>query len=160
MLEGLLGSFLGGTFRLVPEVLSWLDKKNERQHELSMFDKQLRADELRSQQAIAEAEAQGQIALDAAGMQALIESIKTQGQKTGSVIIDALSASVRPVLTYWWAMVLYTAVLASRFYLLLQDSGVSSPEAIVQLWGPNEQSLVSSLFTFWFLDRVIKKRSQ
>ena len=34
---GLLGSIFGGLFRLAPEVLKFLDKKNERQHELSTF---------------------------------------------------------------------------------------------------------------------------
>jgi len=34
---GLLGSIFGGLFRLAPEVLKFLDKKNERQHELNMF---------------------------------------------------------------------------------------------------------------------------
>jgi hypothetical protein len=37
---GVLGSILGGLFRLAPEVLKWLDKKNERQHELAMFNRQ------------------------------------------------------------------------------------------------------------------------
>ncbi len=34
---GLLGSIFGGLFRLAPEVLKFLDKGNERKHELSMF---------------------------------------------------------------------------------------------------------------------------
>ena len=37
---GIFGSLLGGIFRLAPEVLKFFDKKNERQHELAMFDKQ------------------------------------------------------------------------------------------------------------------------
>ena len=37
---GIFGSLLGGIFRLAPEVLKYFDKKNERQHELAMFDKQ------------------------------------------------------------------------------------------------------------------------
>jgi len=31
---GIFGSLLGGLFRLAPEVLKWVDKKNERSHEL------------------------------------------------------------------------------------------------------------------------------
>ena len=33
MLESLLGSLFGGLFRLAPEFLKWLDRKNERDHE-------------------------------------------------------------------------------------------------------------------------------
>ena len=32
---GILGSIFGGVFRLAPEVLKWMDKKNEREHELN-----------------------------------------------------------------------------------------------------------------------------
>jgi hypothetical protein len=34
---GLLGSIFGGLFRLAPEVLKYLDKDNEREHEFNMF---------------------------------------------------------------------------------------------------------------------------
>ena len=41
MIETLLGGLLGGTFRLAPEILKWLDRKSERGHELAMQDKAL-----------------------------------------------------------------------------------------------------------------------
>ena len=45
---GVIGSVLGGLFRLAPEVMKWLDKKSERDHELAMFDRhQERLAELR-----------------------------------------------------------------------------------------------------------------
>ena len=37
---GILGGIFGGVFRLVPEVLKFFDKKNERSHELMMFSRQ------------------------------------------------------------------------------------------------------------------------
>ena len=37
---GIFGSLLGGIFRLAPEVLKWVDKKDERAHELKMFEQQ------------------------------------------------------------------------------------------------------------------------
>ena len=46
---GLLGSIFGGIFRLAPEVLKFLDKKNERQHELSMFQLQTDLEKLRGE---------------------------------------------------------------------------------------------------------------
>ena len=39
MIETLLGGLLGGTFRLAPEILKWLDRKGERGHELAMQGK-------------------------------------------------------------------------------------------------------------------------
>ena len=44
---GLLGSIFGGLFRLAPEVLKFLDKKNERQHELNMFQLQTDLEKMR-----------------------------------------------------------------------------------------------------------------
>ena len=41
MIETLLGGLLGGTFRLAPEILKWIDRKGERGHELAMQDKAL-----------------------------------------------------------------------------------------------------------------------
>lgn len=35
--SGLLGSLFGGLFRLAPEIIKFLDRKDERRHELSMF---------------------------------------------------------------------------------------------------------------------------
>jgi len=46
---GLLGSIFGGLFRLAPEVLKFLDKKNERQHELSMFQLQTDLEKMRGE---------------------------------------------------------------------------------------------------------------
>jgi len=47
---GIFGSLLGGLFRLAPEVLKWMDKKNERSHELKMFEQQCQLETLRGNQ--------------------------------------------------------------------------------------------------------------
>ncbi len=47
---GLLGSIFGGIFRMAPEVLKWMDKKNEREHELNMFKFQCDLEAQRGQQ--------------------------------------------------------------------------------------------------------------
>ena len=46
---GLLGSIFGGLFRLAPEILKFLDKANERKHELSMFQLQTDLEKLRGE---------------------------------------------------------------------------------------------------------------
>ncbi|SHO52824.1 hypothetical protein [Desulfopila aestuarii] len=153
----LIGSALGGLFRLAPEVIRLFDKRNERAHELAMMDKNLEYDAARHKWQLQAVETQGQMVLDAAGMEALVESIRAQGRPTGFVWVDAMSAAVRPLLTFWWVIVLYSLVLGARFYLMTK-SGLGSAETITLLWGSPEQGIVSSIFTFWFLDRVIKKR--
>ncbi len=56
---GLLGSIFGGLFRLAPEVLKWLDKKNERSHELLMFSRQCDLEAQRGAQKLADIGAEG-----------------------------------------------------------------------------------------------------
>ena len=67
---GLLGSIFGGLFRLAPEVLKWLDKKNERSHELLMFSRQCDLEAQRGSQKLAEIGAQRDAAIDVGAMAA------------------------------------------------------------------------------------------
>lgn len=155
MIETLLGTLFGGAFRLAPEVLKWLDRKNERAHELSMFDKQLDADKLKASQALQMAETQNEGALSLAEVNALVEATKAQATPSGVPFIDGLNASVRPVVTYWWVIVLYTAALIAQF-ILLKAQGTSTVESILKLWGTEEKTIVASLLSFWFVDRSLR----
>jgi hypothetical protein len=99
MIETLLGGLLGGVFRTVPEILKWLDRKGERGHELSMQDKALEFEKLRGAQRMGEIGAGADAAWNAGAIETLRDAVRTQGEKTGVRWIDALSSSVRPVIT-------------------------------------------------------------
>jgi hypothetical protein len=75
---GIFGSLLGGIFRLAPEVLKWLDKKDERAHELLMFGQQCQLETLRGQQKLAEIGAQREATVDAGVMNAFNSAIEQQ----------------------------------------------------------------------------------
>ena len=98
MLESMIGTLLGGAFRLIPELMSWLDKKDERKHELAMFDKQIESDKLKveAQQKLVETE--GDIKLEQADIEAIVAATKEQGKLTGIRWVDAFSAMIRPLL--------------------------------------------------------------
>lgn len=114
MIETLLGGLLGGTFRLAPEILKWFDRKGERNHELSMQDKALEFEKLRGAQRMAEIGSQSEAAWNTGAIETLREAVRTQGEKTGVRWADALSSSVRPVITYWF-MALYCAAKTAMF---------------------------------------------
>lgn len=156
MIETLVGTLLGGVFRLVPEVMSLADKKNERDHELKMFDKQIQADNLRAQMAIEAERVKGDIALGAAELQAIIEATKAQGQITGVKWVDALSSLMRPIITFWWVIILYTVALGAQYYQMW-STNVATADAIMKLWGPDERAIVASIISFWFVDRSLRK---
>ena len=106
MIETLLGGLLGGAFRLAPEILKWLDRNGERSHELSMQDKALEFEKLRGAQRMGEIGASADAAWNTGAIEALRDAVRGQGEKTGVAWADALSSSVRPVITYWF-MLLY-----------------------------------------------------
>ena len=104
---GILGSVFGGLFRMAPEVLKFFDKKNERQHELAMFARQCELETLRGQQKLAEIGAQREAAVDVGVMDAFQVAIEQQATmvKAAGGWSASLSASVRPVVTYWILLV-------------------------------------------------------
>lgn len=153
----LLGSLFGGLLRLAPEGIKLWDAKNQRAHELAMFDRQLEADRLRGQQALAQTQLQGDITRDAGELQALIEATKAQGQMTGIAWIDGLNQLVRPALTYWWCIGLYTAAMVAEFYVLVVIKGASNVDAVLTVFGDDEKAIVASMLSFWFVDRTLRK---
>lgn len=154
MLETLLGGLLGGVFRIVPEFLKLLDAKNERKHELDMQDKALEFQKLQGEQKLSEITAQGQQDWNVGSLDALKSAIKTQ-VKTGVKWVDALSATVRPVVTYWF-MSLYCLTKVAAFALIIQQGG-DWISAVHTIWTTDDMALFAGIMNFWFLGRVFDK---
>ena len=155
MIETLLGGLLGGVFRLAPEVLKWFDRKSERGHELAMQDKALEFDRLRGAQKMAEIGAGADAAWNTGAIEALRDAVRTQGEKTGVRWADALSISVRPVITYWF-MALYCAAKTAAFVGAM-TAGVGWSAAVLQAWTEADQALWAGVLNFWFLGRVFDR---
>lgn len=152
MITTLLGTLFGGLFRMMPEILKWLDRRDDRSHELSMFDKQLEADRLRGEQAQQLADT----SVSAAEIQAIVEATKAQAMKSGVGWVDALNTLMRPLITFWWVIVMYTASLVAQF-MMLTHGGTDNAQAIMELWGVEEKTIVASIISFWFVDRSLRK---
>lgn len=157
MLETVLGGVFGGALRLAPELMKHLDRKNDRAHEVKMFDLQLQADKLKGDQALALARTQAEAAADAGDLNALLAAIQAQGRPSGVPWVDAISSAVRPILTYWWCVVLYTAALICQ-YLAARSASGDPVQAVLSVWGSDEKALVASMLAFWFADRSLRKR--
>lgn len=155
---GVLGSLIGGIFRLAPEVLKWLDKKNERQHELAMFEKQCDLEKVRGEIKLQEIGAQRDLAVDSGVIDAFKSAIEQQTEmvKAAGGWIASLSASVRPMVTYWvlaiWSFIhvwfAYNAWLRGM-----------PPEIVFKtMMTADFAALVSGTINYWFLDRTLAKR--
>ncbi len=155
MIETLLGGLLGGCFRLAPEILKWLDRNGERGHELAMQDKALEFEKLRGAQRMDEISAAADRAWNIGGIEALKAAVASQGNRTGVGWADALSASVRPVITYWF-MGLYCAAKVVSFATGV-SSGTSWGDAVLYAWTDADQALLASVLNFWFLGRVFDR---
>lgn len=155
---GILGSIFGGLFRMAPEVLKYFDKKNERLHEMAMFSRQCELEQQRGQMRLAEIGAQREAAIDVGVMDAFNNAIEQQAQmvKAAGGWAASLSASVRPVVTYWvlfvWSFV--HVWFAWNSYL----AGAPPMEVFKMMISPDFSALLAGTINYWFLDRTLKQR--
>ncbi len=155
MIETLLGSLLGIVSRTLPELFKWLDRKAERMHELAMQDRALEFEKLKGSQRMDEIGAQAQASWDTGALTALRESINAQGRQSGVRWIDALSCSVRPVITYLFFGLYALTKLA--VFIGAYQLGSSWTDAVAWMWLPADMALWSGILNFWFLGRVFDK---
>ena len=155
---GIAGSFLGGIFRLAPELLKWMDKKNERQHELLMFEEQCKLESVRGQQKLSEIGAQREAAVDVGAMDAFKAAIDQQANmvKAAGGWAASLSASVRPVCTYW--ILFIWSFIHLWFAYNSWSTGAPPSEVFKMMMSGDMAALISGTINYWFLDRTLQKR--
>ena len=155
---GLLGSIFGGIFRMAPEILKYFDKANERRHELSMFQFQCDLEAQRGQQKLAEIGAQREAAIDVGVMDAFNAAINQQAEmvKAAGGWAASLSASVRPVMTYYLLVLYGTAKTAAM--VLAYYHGQSLTEVLAKSWGSDDMALLTGVINYWMIDRSLAKR--
>lgn len=150
MIETLLGSLLGGVFRIVPEVMKLWDKKNERQHELAMLNAEMEFAKVKGEIHIRQAE----VALSQAELDAMSVALQEQGQtaRAAGKFVAAISALVRPLVTYWF-VVLYSAVKIVSMIEAYDQNG-DWKEVLISSWTIDDMAILSMILTFWFVGRV------
>lgn len=153
---GVLGSILGGIFRLAPELLKWLDKVNERAHELNMFKLQTDLEKIRGQFKVEEK----YVDYSVQQLDAIKEAFKEQSTtaKEAGWFVAAVSALVRPGIT-WALFLMYAAVKVAAIALAMQTGGHWA-EILRQSWDVNDFAMLNMCLTFWFVGRSIEKYRQ
>ena len=132
MIETLLGGLLCGAFRLAPEILKWFDRQGERGHEIAMQDKALEFEKLRGAQRMPEIGAAFDGAWNTGATETLRDAVRTQGEKTGVAWANALSSTVRPVITYWFMALCCAAKTAALAAAL--SAGDDWGAAVLHAW--------------------------
>lgn len=144
----LLGSLLGFAGSLLPDILTIFKDKKDKAHELAILRMQMELMEKKKSNRIAEIRAEA----DASESQYIYKF----AAKSGNPIMDALSTSVRPVLSYAFFL-LYASLKISTFLLLYQHSH-NATVSIVQIWSEEDQAIFCAIITFWFGQRAFTKR--
>lgn len=154
-MEPLIGGAIGALARLAPEVLKFLDRKNERKHELAVGSQQMELIKVQGHMKLDSDRIQADSAQLVAGLEAIKEGYASQ--KTGFKFADTVSALVRPGVTYlvvgFWALVKVAA------YAQLSDT-LTWDVAVQTLWGDNDWALFAGIINFWFLSRVFEKKGK
>ena len=150
---GLLGSIFGGLFRLAPEVLKWLDRKDERKHELSMFTLQTDLEKVRGHYRMEEK----YVEHSTEQLEAIQEAFKEQRQtaKEAGWFVSAISALVRPGIT-WALFGMYAGVKAAGLSIALA-AGAPWQDVVLKGWTADDFAMLNMVLTFWFVGRAIEK---
>lgn len=150
---GLLGSIFGGLFRLAPEILKWLDRKDERKHELSMFTLQTDLEKVRGTFRMEEK----YVEHSTEQLKAIQEAFKEQRQtaKEAGWFVSAISALVRPGIT-WALFGMYAGVKAAGLSIALA-AGAPWQDVVLKGWTADDFAMLNMVLTFWFVGRAIEK---
>jgi hypothetical protein len=151
--SGVLGTLLGGIFRMAPEVLKFLDRDNERKHELAMFTLQTDLEKVRGDYRMEEK----YVDHSTQALNAIQEAFKQQGEADSKAWkwVASLSALVRPGVTYWF-MALYSASKFAAIWIAYQTNQAMA-ETLSNAWSDQDFGLLSMILTFWFVGRAIEK---
>ena len=155
-IETLLGSLLGGAFRLGQAVLESREKQRDRDHEhrMSELHGQLaaQADERRFRELGVAAEAQA-VALDTQLLVTGLEMQSRDAQAAGG-FIAGMSASVRPVLTYLITG-LYLSAKGAHIAAAWHTEGAVA--ALASSYTETDMAILASILAFYFADRSLRR---
>lgn len=143
-LFGILGS-------LLPSIVRMFERKQEIKYEIELTKIKLDAAER-------QADLQFDIEIvkaNAVERQSLLDHDKSID---GGKYINALRASIRPVITYTF-FALFVAVKVAAAYVML-STGQSVPEMLKAVWDVETMSLFSTIIAFWFGSRVMEKQER
>jgi hypothetical protein len=121
-----------------------------------MLETEMRFAQVKGEIAMRQTEAQMQLS----ELTAMTEAIKEQSataQAAGKVV-SAISALVRPIITYVFVTLYVTVKIAA--YALAVSQGGDWKELLVASWTADDMATMTMLLTFWFTGRVWERTKQ
>jgi len=143
-LFGILGS-------LLPSIVRIFERKQEIKYEIELTKVKLDAAERQADLQFHVEE----IKADAQSRQSALDHDKSLD---GGKFINALRASIRPVITYSF-FILFVAVKWAAAYTMIKQ-GQDIPTMLDAVWDPDTMSLFATIIAFWFGSRVMEKQER
>lgn len=143
-LFGILGS-------LLPSVVRMFERKQEIKYEIELTKVKLDA---------AERQADLNFNIEMVKSDSNLRQSALDHDKSidGGKFINALRASIRPVITYTFFF-LFCAVKIAAAYVMIK-TGQSVPEMLNAVWDIETMSLFSTIIAFWFGSRMMEKQDR
>lgn len=158
ILMPLLSGLFGGILRLAPELLKFLDGKNDRAHELAMADKQLEFLKAQGTLKIDEANVYAQRDMQTSQFAAMVAAWQAENTMLShsSQWVNNVNALIRPTVTFGVFTLWALCRVATVGFALHATGNVS--ETLTNVWTAEDASLLSMIAGFYFVGRTIEKR--
>jgi hypothetical protein len=145
----------------LPKLLDFFQDKGDKKHELELarmqmerelqmaergYQAQARVEEIKTEQVAMETQAQERSAMYAHDIEI--------GKGASQWVIN-LRASVRPMVTYLFVLLLIVVDIASIWWAW--STGASFAESIILIFDSDEMQILASIIAFWFGTQAFKK---
>tara|TARA_Y100001958_G_C21003196_1_gene386222 strand:- start:178 stop:657 length:480 start_codon:yes stop_codon:yes gene_type:complete len=147
----LFGSLLGFGTSFLPNILGFFEQGQKNKHELRLLEAKAKHAEVLSKLKVQELDA----AADVEESRSIYEHAAEVARSNKSPFISSLQASVRPVVTYFF-FILFAVIKGLAVYVaVLEGDDVS--KAILASWDEETKILFSTVISFWFGGRAMRK---
>lgn len=153
-----LGGAFGGILRLAPEILKFLDAKNDRAHELNMADKQLEFLKAQGTLKIDEANVYAQRDIEQGRFNAMAAAWQAENTMLSRSAgwVNNINALIRPSVTFGVFTLWAICRLAVIVYAYKATGSIQ--ETLTNAWTAEDAGLLSMIASFYFVGRTIDKQ--
>lgn len=143
--------FLGS---IVPQIMKFWQQREDRKHELAMYDKQVEAQKILGSQKL---EATG-IEADIRETEAILRAAepKITGVQWVDAIIQIINGLMRPIVVYLYFLD-YLLIKYATYLMITKAGTVVWTEAVSMLWTEFDQAMMGGILGFLFGNRSIGK---
>ncbi len=151
MIAALLSPLFGILGSLLPSIVRMFERKQEIKYELDLAKLKIDA---------AERQADLQFNVEVVKASAVERQSLLDHDKSidGGVYLNALRASIRPVITYSFFFLFCAVKIAAAWTMIA--NGQSVPEMLKAVWDVETMSLFSTIIAFWFGSRMMEKQER